>query len=36
MSRMGVMPLGNEAPGSPDNGTWDGIAIAIFLKTAEQ
>lgn len=34
LSRMGVMPLGNLAPGSPANGQWDGIAIAIFLKTA--
>lgn len=34
MTRIGVMPLGNEAPGSPDNGTWDGVAIAIFLRTA--
>lgn len=33
ISRMGVMPLGNVAPGSPSNGTWDGVAIAIFLKT---
>lgn len=36
LTRMGVMPLGNQAPGSPGNGTWDGIAIAVFLKTAEQ
>ena len=35
MSRMGVMPLGDQAPGSPDGATWDGVAIAIFLKTAE-
>jgi phospholipid/cholesterol/gamma-HCH transport system substrate-binding protein len=34
VTRMGVMPLGNDAPGSPDRGTWDGIAIAIFLRTA--
>lgn len=34
MSRAGVMPLGEAAPGSPDNGTWDGVAIAIFLRTA--
>jgi phospholipid/cholesterol/gamma-HCH transport system substrate-binding protein len=33
-SRMGVMPMGNEAPGSPANGTWDGVAIAIFVKSA--
>jgi phospholipid/cholesterol/gamma-HCH transport system substrate-binding protein len=34
-ARMGVMPMGSEAPGSPANGTWDGVAIAIFLKTAK-
>ncbi|HEX6324764.1 MAG TPA: MlaD family protein [Vicinamibacterales bacterium] len=33
MTRVGIMPLGDRAPGSPANGTWDGIAIAIFLKT---
>jgi len=33
MTRIGIMPLGDRAPGSPGNGTWDGIAIAIFLKT---
>jgi len=32
-SRVGVMPLGNDAPGSPANGTWDGVAIAIFIRT---
>ena len=34
LSRMGVMPLGDQAPGSPDNGTWDGVAIAAFIRTA--
>lgn len=34
MTRTGIMPMGDQAPGSPDNGTWDGVAIAIFLKTA--
>ena len=29
---VGVMPLGNEAPGSPSNGTWDGVALAMFVK----
>lgn len=33
-SRMGVMPMGSEAPGSPDGATWDGVAIAIFIQTA--
>lgn len=35
LTRMGVMPLGSEAPGSPDGGTWDGIAIAVFVRAAE-
>ena len=29
---VGVMPLGIEAPGSPANGTWDGVALAMFVK----
>ena len=33
-SRMGVMALGGEAPGSPDGATWDGVAIAAFIQTA--
>ncbi len=36
VTRMGVMPMGDQAPGSPAGGTWDGVAIAVFLKTAEQ
>jgi phospholipid/cholesterol/gamma-HCH transport system substrate-binding protein len=32
MTRVGVMPLGDQAPGSPGGDTWDGIAIAIFLR----
>ena len=32
-TRMGVMPMGAEAPGSPAGETWDGIAIALFLRT---
>ena len=34
MTRAGVMPLGDQAPGSPDGETWDGVAIAIFLRAA--
>ena len=35
MSRTGVMAMGDQAPGSPANGTWDGIAIAVFLRTSK-
>lgn len=35
MSRVGVMPMGHDAPGSPDNGTWEGVAIAVFVRTAD-
>ena len=35
LSRMGVMAMGDQAPGSPANGAWDGIAIAVFLRTAK-
>jgi hypothetical protein len=29
------MPLGGEAPGSPRDGRWDGVALAVFVpKTA--
>jgi phospholipid/cholesterol/gamma-HCH transport system substrate-binding protein len=27
----GLMPMGADAPGSPDNGRWDGAAVAAFL-----
>jgi phospholipid/cholesterol/gamma-HCH transport system substrate-binding protein len=30
---VGVMPLGNTAPGSPTDGTWDGVALAMFVQT---
>jgi phospholipid/cholesterol/gamma-HCH transport system substrate-binding protein len=30
----GIMPLGSEAAGSPDNGRWDGAALAAFLERA--
>jgi hypothetical protein len=33
--RAAVMPLGEEAPGSPHDGRWDGVALAVFVpKTA--
>jgi phospholipid/cholesterol/gamma-HCH transport system substrate-binding protein len=28
---IGVMPLGSESVDSPDNRSWDGIALAVFL-----
>jgi phospholipid/cholesterol/gamma-HCH transport system substrate-binding protein len=32
--RLGVMPLGRLAPGSPDGSSWDGIALAMFVEPA--
>ena len=29
---IGLMPLGPEAPGSPANNTWDGVALAPFVE----
>jgi phospholipid/cholesterol/gamma-HCH transport system substrate-binding protein len=31
----GLMPLGIDAPDSPDNGQWDGVALAAFLERQE-
>lgn len=31
-SYVGVMPLGTDAPGSPANGQWDGVALAAFVQ----
>ena len=31
----GIMPLGADAAGSPNNGRWDGVAIAAFLERVE-
>lgn len=28
---VAIMPLGAEAPGSPANGQWDGVALAMFV-----
>lgn len=28
---VGLMPLGPEAPGSPANGRWSGVALALFV-----
>lgn len=33
VSRMGVMAMGHEAPGAPAGDTWDGVALALFLRT---
>jgi outer membrane protein OmpA-like peptidoglycan-associated protein len=32
--RVGAVPLGAEAPGSPAGGTWDGVALALFVDPA--
>jgi phospholipid/cholesterol/gamma-HCH transport system substrate-binding protein len=32
---VGVMPLGSDARSSPNNGTWDGIALATFLEKVQ-
>lgn len=29
---VATMPLGAEAPGSPDDGRWEGVALAIFVE----
>ena len=29
---VGVMPLGTDAPGSPTDGRWDGVALAAFVQ----
>ena len=34
-NRTGVMPLGAEAPGSPDGSTWQGVALTLFVDPAE-
>lgn len=36
VSRMGVMAMGQEAPGSPAGNTWDGVALALFVRTEGQ
>ena len=33
VSRMGVMAMGAEAPGSPAGQTWNGVGIAAFIRT---
>ena len=33
---VGVMPLGNEAPGSPANEKWEGVALAMFVQRAQK
>ena len=34
-NRTGVMPLGEEAAGSPDGSSWDGVALTLFVDPAE-
>lgn len=31
-NRVGLMPLGREAPGSPQGDRWEGVALALFIK----
>jgi phospholipid/cholesterol/gamma-HCH transport system substrate-binding protein len=31
---VGIMPMGSEAPNSPMHGTWDGVALTIFVPKA--
>lgn len=31
-SYLAVMPLGRDAPGSPAEGQWDGVALAVFVQ----
>ena len=33
---VGAMPLGPEAPESPSNGRWDGVALAAFVPIAKK
>lgn len=35
VSRMGVMAMGAEAPGSPAGQTWSGVGIAAFIRTEQ-
>jgi hypothetical protein len=29
---IGLMPLGSDAPGSPNDGKWDGVALTAFVE----
>ena len=33
---VGIMPLGNEAPGSPANDKWEGVALAMFVQKSQK
>ena len=33
---VGIMPLGNEAPGSPANDKWEGVALAMFVQRGQK
>ena len=33
---VAIMPLGAEAPGSPANGRWEGVALALFVDTSSR
>ncbi|HEV3486736.1 MAG TPA: OmpA family protein, partial [Vicinamibacterales bacterium] len=32
---VAVMPMGSEAPGSPDGDRWEGVALALFVAPAQ-
>jgi outer membrane protein OmpA-like peptidoglycan-associated protein len=32
---LGYISLGNDAQGSPGNGSWDGVAITLFVDRAD-
>ena len=33
---VGIMPLGNEAPGNPEHDRWDGVALAMFVQSTQK
>ena len=33
---VATMPLGAEAPGSPTDGRWEGVALAMFVESARK
>lgn len=33
---VGIMPLGEEAPESPSNGRWDGVALTAFVQRQQR
>ncbi len=33
---VATMPMGAEAPGSPDGGRWEGVALAMFVEAPQK